>query len=287
MSSIFEKVAKSVFERLVKEGLGRVFRRKSKESQPAKKLLPVEESASESDRNHPWRLCPAGQHWVRTHPLTVPASSKSPEQETIRHGHCRANRGKAEVYTADELREIAARYFNGLHNDSRAMPISDALDFPNGNKYDLLIAGWTKFWNEALNPEEPLTADFVKALIATESSFESPEDQNSNDGLARGLIQVTENTRKILQNPKGELKNHHIEMTHKESREPSVNIAAGVRWLHHKKYLAEHRLNRRITWEEVGAEYKGILNDLGKHPKVDRIMADLRRYHKRLKDQRE
>jgi hypothetical protein len=62
--------------------------------------------------------------------------------------------------------------------------------------------------------------------------------------------------------------------------------AAGVRWLHHKKKLAENRLKRRITWEEAGAEYKGIFNQIGKDDTADRIMRELRSFHKQLKDRR-
>ena len=40
----------------------------------------------------------------------------------------------------------------------------------------------------------------------------SLKDQTSNDGPARGLIQITESTRKILQDLNGEIKNHHIEL---------------------------------------------------------------------------
>ena len=163
------------------------------------------------------------------------------------------------------------------------MPIPDSLGFPNGNKYDLLIAGWTKFWNEILKPEDPPTPDFIKALIATESSFNLVKDQKSSNGSARGLIQVTESTRKILQNLKGELRNDHIELTVEESRDPVTNIAAGIRWLHHKKFLAVSRLKRKITWEEAAAEYKGILNDMGKDKRTDRIMKDLKEFHQRLK----
>lgn len=162
----------------------------------------------------------------------------------------------------------------------------DSLDFPNGNSYDHLIAGWTKFWNEILNPKVPLSPDFVKALIATESGFRISRDTNSKDGAARGLIQLTENTRKILQNQKGELQNHFIALSVEESREPTTNVAAGIRWLHHKKKLAEHRLKREITWEEASAEYKGILSQIGKNETADGIMKKLREYHERLRSQR-
>jgi hypothetical protein len=288
MPSFFEILAKSTLKALIKEGLNKVFQKSKYEKEETKKPLPgSKESPTDSLKNHPWRLCPIGEHWVKTHPLTVPASGKGPVRETVRQGHCHANpKRKSEFYTSDELREIAEIHFKTLMSEPDAMPIPDSLGFPNGNKYDLLIAGWTKFWNEILKPEDPPTPDFVKALIATESSFNLVKDQKSSDGAARGLIQVTDSTRKILQNLKGELRNHHIELTVEESRDPVTNIAAGIRWLHHKKFLAEYRLKRKITWEEAAAEYKGILNDIGKNDTTDRIMRELRGHHQRLKDQR-
>ncbi len=291
MASLFERIAKSVLSRIFKEGLEEIFKkeRRKEDKPPADSPSSPKEPDSPSNKagkSHPWRLCPLGESWVRTHPLTVPASEKGPEWETSRRGHCRNNKNGRNVCTADELREIAHFHFRDLLSNPNAMPTPDSLGFPNGNKYDLSIAGWTKFWNEVLNPLEPLTPDFVKALIATESGFDVPRDVQSKLGPARGLIQITEQTRKILQNPKGEVKDHLIEMTIEESRDPEVNIAAGTRWFFHKKYLAKRRLKREATWEEAVAEYKGILPYLGRNQKSDEIMQTLRDYYKRLKEKR-
>jgi len=103
---------------------------------------------------------------------------------------------------------------------------------------------------------------------------------------ARGLIQITENTRKILQNTKREIRNHHIKLSIQESRADTTNIAAGIRWLHHTKFLAEHRLKRKISWKEASAEYKGILKDVGKGAKTDRIMTDIEKYYQRLQNRK-
>lgn len=270
-SSTFEKAIKSLINFFFRNGIRKTFRK---------------EPLGKPDRNHPWRLCPTGNHWVVDHPVWVPPTDQRGGYYTDRDGHCRANPGKSDVYTAEELREIAKRNFTALKDDRQAMPFPDSLGFPYGNQYDLLIAGWTKFWNEVLDPKDPLTPDFVKALIATESSFRVPIDQESGDGPARGPIQITEGTREILQNPTGELRDHLIKLNQKESRDPPTNIAAGVRWLHHKKILAEHRLRRKITWEEAGAEYKGILDQVGKNAKADRIMDDLIKFHEPLKKER-
>ena len=283
MSSPFERIVKSVLGRIVKNGIDRILKGTGRDELP-----PTERQQQESLKNHPWRLCPLGESWVRSHPLTVAASSKKPKYKTVRNAHCRMNSGGKEIYTADEFREIAALHFQGLANDPNAMPIPDALDFANGNKYDLLIAGWTKFWNEIFKPDDPLTPDFVKALIATESSFEVQSSENSKEGTARGLIQVTENTRRILQKDSSkELRDHLIDMTAEEAQEPEINIAAGIRWLHHKRNLLKKRLKREVTWEEAGWEYKGIFKDVGRSDKtVNRIVKDLRDYHQQLKNQR-
>jgi hypothetical protein len=178
--------------------------------------IPFFDSENVETKSHPWRLCPIGEHWVRRHPKNLHTG-----KVTDHDGHCRKNKkSKSEFYHADELRLIAEAYFSSLASESAAMPVPESLGFANGNKYDFLIAGWTKFWNDILEPSEPLSPDLVKVLVATESSFKIPKDQESSDGSARGLIQITESTRKILQNIKGELKNHHIELTIDESREP-------------------------------------------------------------------
>lgn len=287
MAFFFERIAKSILMQILKKATDKVLgheRGPHARSKSSSKNPPIKQV--ELTKSHPWRLCPIGESWVRTHPLTVPESSLGGEKKTIRGGHCRATSNGKEVCTADELCEIANFYFPILRDHLEAMPIPDALDAPNGNYYDLSIAGWTKFWNETLKPDDPVTPDFVKALISTESDFADTPDVHSKAGNARGLIQITEQTRKILQDTKGELKNYLINMTIEESRHPEVNIAAGIRWLYHKRFLLMNRLKRNVTWEEVGAEYKGIFSDLGKDKKSDEIMKKIINRHQRLIKQR-
>jgi soluble lytic murein transglycosylase-like protein len=59
-----------------------------------------------------------------------------------------------------------------------------------------LIAEWTQYWNQLLNPKIPLDPYLVKALIASESDF-NPEAIPPGGGpnSARGLMQVTKTTR--------------------------------------------------------------------------------------------
>lgn len=237
--------------------------------------IPFFDSENVETKSHPWRLCPIGEHWVRRHSKHLNSG-----KITDHDGHCRKNKkSKSEFYHADELVLIAESHFDSLSSDAEVMPVPDALGFPNGNKYDLLIAGWTKFWNQVLQPKDPLTPDFVKALIATESSFNLVKDQSSNDGPARGLIQITESTRKILQDLNGEIKNHHIKLSVEESRDPVTNISAGIRWLHYKKSYAKRILKRDATWEEAVIFYKGINDQIGKGGRADKIMSKLRKHN--------
>lgn len=244
--------------------------------------IPFFDSENVETKSHPWRLCPIGEHWVKRHPKHLHTG-----KVTDHDGHCRKNKkSKAEFYHADELILIAETHFKALESDPDVMPVPDPLGFPNGNKYDLLIAGWTKFWNEILKPKDPLSPDFVKALIATESSFNLVKDQSSSDGPARGLIQITDSTRRTLQNLKGELKDHHIELSVEESREPITNIGAGIRWLHYKKLYAKRILKREATWEDAVIFYKGLHGQVGKGGRADGIIAEIHDHYNRLQNMR-
>ncbi len=230
-------------------------------------------------QKHPWRPCPLGQHWVREHPRVVPVSKRNPDGKTIVDGHCRNNRSRHEIFVADEIHKMATDHFKEVTHK----PTSDALGFPQGNEYDDRIAGWTQFWNEVFQPKEPLDPDLVKALIANESGFRAQVDTPSKKGLARGLIQLTEETRKILADQKGELKDFLITVSKAEIKDPNINIFSGVRWLFHKKSLASSSLKREATWMEAIAEYKGIRKQLGKIKKADDIMNDVEEKYRRLK----
>lgn len=155
-----------------------------------------------SGKAHPWRMCPQGQHWVRNHQRRTPKGS-----QTTVHGHCRANPSQKDQIYSFELAEISKRHFNKV----RFMPSSDDLGYRRGNEYDRLIAGWTKYWNEVLKPEHPLRPNLVKALIATESSF-NPKAKAlaSKRNWARGLTQVTDQTLRILSDEKGEVRDHLV-----------------------------------------------------------------------------
>ncbi len=63
-------------------------------------------------------------------------------------------------------------------------------------------------------------------------------------------MQLTNSTRKILGNEKGELKDHFVTVSRENLNDPSINICAGIRWLFNKRKLTSSRIGREATWEE-------------------------------------
>ncbi len=230
---------------------------------------------------HPWRLCPAGEHWVSTHPMNVPPSKSNPAGSvTIRRGHCAKNpSGKDQLYP-DEIFEIALASFKDL----KLKPCPGDLGFKGkGTKFDDLIAGWTKYWNEVLKPIVPLNPNIVKALIASESGF-NPEmlANKKNSNSARGLMQILNSTRKTLGDEKGELQDHYLTVTKDELNDPSTNICAGIRWLFQKQKLASSFLKRDATWEEAVMNYKGKLKSKSGDPEAMKQNKIFLKYYEKL-----
>jgi uncharacterized protein with HEPN domain len=205
---------------------------------------------------HPWRACPYGEHWVKTHPLHIPPNKTHPDGSvTTRHQHCAHNlSGKDQLYP-DEIREIAKQHFSDLENK----PCPLQLKFgAKGSKYDDLIAGWVQYWNDVLKPDVPLDPNLIKALVASESGFDANRLVSKNDSnSARGLTQITNATRKLLDGDKGQLKDHFITATKADLNDPSVNICAGVRWLFETRRLTSSRLKKSASWADAVWDYKG------------------------------
>jgi len=187
---------------------------------------------------------------------------------------------KDQIYS-EELKQISAKYFSKL----KKRPKPDNLDFKyRGNRYDYLIAGWTKYWNEVLGPKDLLDPNLVKALIATESGFDRKAKifAGKTAGWARGLMQVTDWSLAIMKDEKGELRDHLVDLDQKDMSDASLSIAAGIRWLHRKRETASAVLNRKATWLEAAADYKSYLKEWQKDPK-HKQMSKLKNIYERLK----
>lgn len=221
-------------------------------------------------KNHKWRLCPTGHHWVVEHPRKTDSGKTSVE------GHCRKNPKNKDMLDPQEILQIAQQHFKSL----KVMPSPNDLKFPEGNKYDSIIAGWCQYWNEVMSPETLIHPNIVKALIATESGFSS-EPIGAKGHKAIGIMQLMPQTLKYLSLSGKEINNHFIELSTEDAKNPVVNIAAGTRWLFRKYELTKYKLKRSPTWLEVLLDYKGILNDDSK--KALEIKENLTQYLKDLK----
>jgi predicted nucleotidyltransferase len=221
-------------------------------------------------KRSPWRVCPLGHHWVSRHDRAYPSGISDVD------GYCRSNKKNRDVIHYDEIKliERSAIFANAPKPKSFKSK-------PNwGKEYDGQVAGWTQYWNDILDLKNPIDPSLVKALIASESSFD-PSSVPKGVPIrkqARGLIQIMPETRKVLQNIDGELKNYLVNINPNDLFDPSAAIAAGIRWLVRKQQLASRKLKREASWKEAVLEYKGILMQdpkRGKNPVIRKRLADL------------
>ncbi len=280
-------------DHLLKTILKKIFRRAFNKTVKAikkeEKKSPKPSDRDDLEKAHEWRLCPIGEHWITDHPLWVPATEERPGYYTTRDGHCAANptRGNARIIkdylSTEEMQMIADKYFSNLSGP----PSSGILSEYNGSdNFDKFIRGWTRYWNDIFKPDDPLDPNLVKALIATESTFQlKPVAPNAGvAGKAHGLIQLTDQAIKALGDPNGELLNHLVKISTEDTYDPNLSIGASIRWLFRKRDLAKHRLKRQATWREAVAEYKSYLPDMvsGKNPNPTQ-MIKLDGIYERLK----
>jgi len=203
---------------------------------------------------HKWRKCPLGYHWRNSSIVDKHTRTKANVREHYRKGSCVKNSSGKDSLYSDELYLISNTYFE----KNKKHITNNPLGYKKGNNYDKIIDGWVAYWNDVLKPKVPLDPDFVKVMIATESSFRpnSKAFAGKRAGYARGLMQVTDQTLKYLKGHKTEAKNHVVILTEGDMTDPVLNIAAGVRWLFRKKQIADSKF-QGASWLETVMLYKG------------------------------
>ncbi len=211
---------------------------------------------------------------VREHPMHVPVSKKNPAGITIRDRHPR--RIKGTYLDREEIESV----FKGYDRKGIIYPASKKLNHKNSDKYDDLIAVWTDYFNKKFEANPPLDPNIVKALIASESGFREDPPENK---IAFGIAQITPETFKALQDPKGEIKDFIFnDIRKKDLKDPNINIPMAIRWLHRKKRLAEGKLGRAATSEEIILEYKGLLKS--KSDEKKRALKNFKENYDKLKN---
>lgn len=221
-------------------------------SQAQKNKIKSNKKNPTGEKVHAWRRCAAGFHFVKEHITHVPPSKKHPDGFVTKvREHCAANPSHKDQLSHGEIQYIANNYFSSLSGPPTQKVLTNL--FPKADDYDAEIRGWVRYWNDIFHLDTPLDPNVIKALIATESSFEI---QPKGHSRAYGLMQLMPKTFSILHDAKGELSDYLIHIPQKEYLDVSANICAGVRWLFQKKKLAGVRLGREASWTEAVIEYK-------------------------------
>ena len=210
---------------------------------------------------------------VKEHPRKVPISKKNPKGVTIVDKHPRHLHGT--FLDVNEIEKTIQKY----SLKKIIYPKSGKLkEYPNSDKYDDLIAIWTDYFNNKFPSDSLLDPDVVKALIGSESDFEL----DPKNPLAIGIAQITKETFKSLKDPKGETKDFiFIKFTLKDLKNPNIAIPMAIRWLFRKKRLAQGKLGKEPTAEEIILEYKGLLKSNSQYK--DKALAKFRKLYERLK----
>lgn len=187
---------------------------------------------------------------VHTHSRHVKPSLKNPNGITIVDQHLRRLPG-----TYLDEKEIY-KIMNGYSLKGIKKPSNNNLESPDGNLYDDQIALWADYFNKLLNIKPSLDPNMIKALIGSESNFKT----DAKTPQAIGIAQITKQTLKIVQDPNGEVKDFIFNnIKQKDLENPDIAIPIAVRWLTHKKFMAERKLGLPATHEDIILEYKGLL----------------------------
>ncbi|MGE0632444.1 MAG: transglycosylase SLT domain-containing protein [Pseudobdellovibrionaceae bacterium] len=116
--------------------------------------------------------------------------------------------------------------------------------------------------------------------MQSESGFREDPPENK---IAFGIAQITPETFKALQDPKGEVKDFIFnDIRKKDLKNPNIAIPMAIRWLFRKKRLAEGKLGRGATAEEIILEYKGLLKS--KSDEKKRALKNFKENYDKLKN---
>ena len=181
--------------------------------------------------------CPLGQHHVNNHIRRIGKG-----KVTYVSAHCRRNpKGKEKLLYASNIRHI---YNSRLQKNYPKLPAIKG--FKGFHQYDPMIQFWTEYWKEKGRLIKEVDPLLIKAMIASESSFQPGVRTRDPNSTATGLMQILDTTLGILKglpDEKGyiEVDEYPIYLEPDERLDPLVNIAAGIRWLGHKIEILPRR----------------------------------------------
>lgn len=215
-----------------------------------------------NEKNEIIKFCPAGSTFVKAHYKVINGKKHR------WNDHCRTVNYRKNIFNKDEI-DYIAKQFKGVKFERTK---SFSFNVKNGDQYDLLISGWCQFWKNAFNIESNITAEFVKVLMMSESSFAKSATAvtHNSPGQAIGLLQLTDFTLKLIKPDSKEVSDYAFSISREDLFDPNVNIAVGIRWLYRKREIAKAYLKKEPTSLELAEEYKGIRNDKSAKAKKQR-----------------
>lgn len=229
---------------------------------PKSKVLKANTQKHKTQKNPPQNKkiknqeCPPGYHYVTGHIRKCHSGSKIWVQE-----HFAKNPGYEPPLDQQALEKIFKEA-----DTKKFLKLGKICKFPENEYLDPIIQFWLDYWKNKKLPFPPdLTPRLIKSMIAKESSF-NPEIQ-AKDSLAKGLLQLTDETRRLLggkiNNGYQEIKNHQIIISPEDLFIPNVNVACGIRWISYKFKLIPKKEEKNTfntfrnynNWNHGGEKY--------------------------------
>ncbi len=210
---------------------------------------PVTNNSNESP------VCPPGEHFVSSHWRILSSGKK-----TWVISHCRKNSGKKTRLTLypENLRYL---YLKPSGPFRKLKPIQG---FKGHHELDPIIQFWLRHWKKTGLKFPHLDPLLIKTIIAVESSFQPKASAPKGSGsTAYGLMQVTNQSRRILSGNTKEMKRPYLILSRKDLEDSVLTVAAGTRWLIHKHYLVRKKSGKPIynllkayfSWNKEGDAY--------------------------------
>lgn len=211
-------------------------------------------------------MCLPGYHIVHGHERTCQSGTR-----TWVDTHIRRNRGSIpEILLIENIHHL---YWGAKEKFGS---IGKVDGFPENSELDAVIHFWLGYWKaQGLKFPAGLDPLLIKTMIAIESSFDPSAKTKVKGSSATGLMQVTDETRRILSgrlNKKGyrELKSNYLEISKSDIQDPIVAVSAGTRWLAHKYSMIPKRAKKTLhntiknyhSWDSQGEVYGKSVEDL-------------------------
>ena len=210
-------------------------------------------------------MCPPGYHIVHGHERICHSGTR-----TWVDSHLRKNRGKLGMFRKENVLHI---YWSSKKKYPKLKLIKGFKQ--DDGSLDNAIQFWLDYWKQQGLDFPKVDPLLIKSLIAIESSFNLKADPNDENSSAYGLMQVTDQTRRLLggqpdRDGYREVRSDYLTFSRQDIEDPVVNIAAGTRWLFYKYSKIPKKAEKNIfntiknyhSWDKDGENYAKSVQEL-------------------------